>query len=402
MKNISRLSKRYKKCPIFISSRPDDVVQGIDDFSVFRILPLDLESASNLIKKLSFDSGIKSKFIQDLSSGLFDKHESFLSNPLLLSIMLLTYGENAEIPSKLSIFYNQAYEALFQRHDAKKAGYRRERKTSLDIQDFSRVFSLFSLQTYEKRVFKMSRIECLRLIEKSRKSLGEDFKPEDYLSDLLTAACLMIEDGLEIAYSHRSFQEYFVALHISTADPDTQEILINRYWKNMNSDNVIHLLSEINPDLVERVLIVPKLEKLFKEIGVKRFVGITHSAKYIKKLFVSINIEKDGIFLSRDAFEANESSLVIMAIKACGGYVVPSKEYFYKYEMEMLKKYGNGGEKVSFDIVDLSYKSPIMADLLNAQGLFSLAYIRCAYNAFESLKLKHMNRSSSLDELLDI
>ena len=170
---------------------------------------------------------------------------------------------------------------MFQRHDANKAGYSRDRLTKLDIQDFSKVFSIFALQTYEKRAFKMPRTDCITYIEKSRDSLKKDFKPEDYLTDLLSAACLLVEDGLDIAFSHRSFQEYFVALHINNSAPEIQEKLINRYWKNMRSDNVILLLSEINQDLIERVLIVPKLEALFKEIGVKNnTIGITHATKY--------------------------------------------------------------------------------------------------------------------------
>ena len=274
IQEVKKLSNTYPDCPILISSRPDDVFNGIDEFSIFNMLPLTLASATNLVNKLPFDEEIKAKFISNLSDGLFKQHESFLSNPLLLSIMLLTYSENAEIPSKLSLFYNQAYEAIFQRHDANKGGYSRDRKTKLDIQDFARVFSVFALQTYEKRLFKFSRMDCLNFIEKSRKTLNQEFATEDFLDDLLCAACLLLEDGLEIAFSHRSFQEYFVARYIATATPAIQEKLLNRYWKNISNDNVISLLFEINPDLVERLLFIPKLENLFKEIGVKQKVGI--------------------------------------------------------------------------------------------------------------------------------
>lgn len=402
IKQISRLSNKFNKCPIFISSRPDEVFNGIEDFSVFKILPLNLESASSLIEKLPFDSEIKAKFTRDLKGGLFEKHESFLSNPLLLSIMLLTYGENAEIPSKLSIFYNQAYEALFQRHDANKGGYSRSRKTNLDIQDFSRVFSVFALQTYEKRIFKMPRVDCLNFIEKARNNLHKEFEPEDYLSDLLSAACLLIEDGLEIAFSHRSFQEYFVALHISSAPPEIQEKLINRYWKNMTSDNVILLLAEINPDLIERVLLVPKLEKLFTDIGVKKKVGVTHAAKYLKKVYTTLNIEENKLSASMAGIEANLSSIVHLAVYQCKTLKFPNEEYFKKHNEDMFRKYGKEGERVSYKTNKLTYKSPVMSDTLRAKGAFSLAYLQSAYEAYKRLKAKHDNRASSLEELLGI
>jgi hypothetical protein len=56
--------------------------------------------------------------------------------------MLLSYGQSASIPNKISVFYNQAYEALFERHDVLKDGFRRKRLTPLDIQDFARVFAV--------------------------------------------------------------------------------------------------------------------------------------------------------------------------------------------------------------------------------------------------------------------
>lgn len=402
IKQISKLSNKYSDCPIFISSRPDEVFNGIEDFRIYRVLPLDLESASSLVKKLPFDAGVKEKFSNALLEGLFEKHKSFLSNPLLLSIMLLTYGENAEIPSKLSIFYNQAFEALFQRHDANKGGYNRDRSTSLDIQDFSRVFSLFSLQTYEKRAFKMPRTDCLEYISKAGGNLKEKFSSEDYLSDLLSAACLLIEDGLEIAYSHRSFQEYFVALHISLAAPDIQDQLVNRYWKNMTSDNVIYLLSEINPELIERVLIIPKLESLFREIKVKNKVGITHAAKYLKKVYKSLNIDEENLSASMDGIDANVSAIVHLAIHQSGLYEFPDKEYFDRHHKDMLKSYGSESEKVIYKTKELSFKTPIMVDTLNSKGAFSISYLQAAHDTFKIMKKKNDNRVKNLDDLLGI
>lgn len=398
IKQISKLSNQYKKCPIFISSRPDEVFNGLEDFSVFKIEPLNLQSASELINKLPFDRELKSKFIDALVKGLFEKHKSFLSNPLLLSIMLLTYNENAEIPSKLSIFYNQAYEALFQRHDANKGGYKRTRSTELDIQDFSRVFSLFSLLTYDKRIFKMPKTECLTHIERSRDHLGKKFKAEDYLTDLLSAVCLLIEEGLEISYSHRSFQEYFVALHISFASPSVQESLINRYWTNIRSDNVISLLAEINPELVERVLIVPRLEELFNEIGVKKKVGITHTTKYLKRYYKQFHLLDDSLAASRNHEAGNYVNVVHLSIQMCKNYVFPSQNYFKNFCIELKKTHK---EKRTYPTNNLPQRSPLLMDISNGKGAFSKDYLQASFDAYQKLKLKHANPIINLNDLLD-
>ena len=402
LKQIKSLSSKYPDCPIFISSRPDDLFKGIDDFSIYKILPLGLNSANDLIAKLPFDEQVKNKFITDLSNGLFEQHKSFLSNPLLISIMLLTYGENAEIPAKLSIFYNQAYETLFQRHDANKGGYSRHRLTTLDILDFSRVFSLFALQTYEKHLFKMSRTDCLGFIEKSRESFKKDFKSEDFLTDLLSAACLLIEDGLEIAFSHRSFQEYFVAIYITSASPEIQEKLIERYWENIQSENIIGLLCEIDPELVERLLMIPKLEMIFSIIGVKNKIGVTHVAKYIKYLFSEIQIEQGKVSAILYADKISLSSVVDLSVKHCQTYCFPGKNYFEKRRAELAEKYGNGDNSLYYTTDEMSYRTPILADVISSKGAFSVEYLQSALDAFTILKLKHENKSQNLDELLGI
>jgi predicted NACHT family NTPase len=400
---ILTISNKFPDCPMFISSRPDDVFNGIDDFNIFTVLPLSLDTAINLIKKLPFDEEIKTKFNHDLSNGLFEKHKSFLSNPLLLSIMLITYGENAEIPSKLSVFYNQAYEALFQRHDANKGGYSRKRLTNLDILDFSRVFSLFALQTYDKRLFKMPRTVCLDYIEKSRNNLEKDFSAEDYLSDLLSAACLLLEDGLEIAFSHRSFQEYFVALHISSVSPEIRGKLIDRYWPKMRSDNVINLLLEINPELVERVLLLPKLEKLFSSIGVKKKVGIMHTARYFKNIYKSLIFNKGRTSAEYKVSEACADDIVHMAVVHCKTYHLPEKSYFESFNNDLYKKYNKEGrQSTRYLTKDLSYKSPVLSDVMKGKGAFSIDYLQAAFEAYKKLKLKHENCSQNLDELLGI
>jgi predicted NACHT family NTPase len=401
LKQIKTLSRRYPKCPIFISSRPDNVFNGVDDYSIFEVMPLNLTSAVDLIERLPFDKIIKKKFIENLSGGLFEKHSSFLSNPLLLSIMLLTYSENAEIPSKLSIFYNQAYEALFRRHDAYKGGYTRDRLTDLDIQDFSRVFSLFALQTYEKGLFKMPRTDCLLFIERSRDSLCKSFTTENYLSDLLSAACLLLEDGLDIAFSHRSFQEYFVALHISQASPEIQEKLIDRYWLKLSSDNVIPLLLEINPELVERVLFVPQLEKLFSKVGIKRKVGITHTAKYFKSVFKSLNIEKNR--LSATAKDNEVFHLLLrLVISHSKTYTFPSEKYFKAHNTKIYEKYAKNKRRIQFKTENMTFKTPVLVDILNGKGAFSIIYFQAGYDAFQMLKKKHENRSQNINDLLGI
>ena len=396
---IEELSNRFPDCPIFISSRPDDEFSGKDDFALYKISPLKLASATNLVQKLPFDQEIKAKFIADLKGGLFSTHESFLSNPLLLSIMLLTYGENAEIPTKLSIFYNQAYEALFQRHDANKGGYSRKRLTSLDIQDFSRVFALFSLLTYERKTLKMSRMQCLMYIENSRKLLQKDFVAESYLVDLMSAACLMIEDGLEIAFSHRSFQEYFVAVQIASSQPEIQRKLISRYWHLLRSDNVMQLLLEINPDLVERELFIPVLEKLFSDLGVKNEVGITHYLKFVKLGYRKFDVTQDTVYASVPSQTAAAIDVMKLLVKHSGYQLDPDR---LKSSRDGFLRFCVGHAEVSFFTKNLTRNDEFFLQLKDSYGVFSMEYLKIGWANFKKTRNKHEKSVAALENLLGI
>lgn len=145
---ILEISRTFALNSIVVSGRPDDRFLSWRTFTVSKIQPMDKLQVVELINKLEYDRGTKKRFISKINTGLYDTHESFLSTPLLAILMLLTYEENANIPDKMHLFYSKAFETLFHKHDAMKEQYDRQRKSSLQIDDFEKVFSIFCLKTY--------------------------------------------------------------------------------------------------------------------------------------------------------------------------------------------------------------------------------------------------------------
>ena len=91
---------------------------GWNQFEELYSNPLSKEQALSLIKKIEYDQNIKEKFYKELDEYLYDKYETFASNPLLLTIMLLTFESRVSIPDKLNDFFEQAFTTLFHTHDA--------------------------------------------------------------------------------------------------------------------------------------------------------------------------------------------------------------------------------------------------------------------------------------------
>ncbi len=285
LKEIKNITIRYPNVNIVLTTRPDILMSELDVFSIFTIQPLTLDKSLQLIDKLPADEDLKNKFSKDLKIGLYEKHESFLSNPLLLSIMMLTYGYSADIPNKSSIFYNQAFEALFQRHDSFKGAYKRKRETNLDIQEFSKVFSIFCILTYEDRKSKFTKDEVISYLQNTKSITDLEFDNDAFYVDLLQSVSLLIEDGMSVYFTHRSFQEYFASKFIVESEKDLKISLLNKYMKYARTDDVFELSREQDKDFIDFEIIQPFIDKLKDEIGLKKNIGITNYLRYIKKMW---------------------------------------------------------------------------------------------------------------------
>lgn len=394
---LRQLSAKYDQNLIIISSRPDNEFSGWQTFSVMEINPLTLKQACELVEKLPYDPELKRKFVKDLRLSLFSKHQSFLSNPLLLSIMLITYGMSADIPTKISVFYNQAYEALFQRHDALKGGYQRDRLCNLDIQDFGRVFACFALQTYDKRAFQFSKTEALHYLEKCKDLLSFDFNSGSFLTDALQAVCLLVEDGLFLSFSHRSFQEYFTASFIADATPQVQKRLIEKFQKGISNDSVLALLYEMKPELVEAMLIIPNLEALQNFIGMRKKLGMRHYVRYIRAEYSILMLhrnEVEGWIYAKNARSYHD--IVSFALYHCGQLVEWPGYERGSINVSTVRE----APTTQLDIASLPAASAVFRELASGNHLLSFKALEYALKAKTALIEKHRRLDQSIDEIL--
>lgn len=267
---IIRITNKYDNNHYIVSSRKNNMLErGWDNFCDFTMEPLNKRKAIQLIKNLNYDEDIKNKFLNQLQEDLFKKHKSFCSNPLLLTIMLLTYQEFAEIPDKLHIFYGRAFDVLYSRHDATKGSFVREKrleKQGLASDDFKHVLSTFSAISYSDSKIFFEHDSLIDYIQKAKEYTDLKFDSNDFLVDLVEAVCILTLDGSEYKYQHRSFQEYFTAKFINNLTDDEQKEFLNALLEeNSNSlrtDTVFTMLFEMNQTKLEKNLIIPALETL--------------------------------------------------------------------------------------------------------------------------------------------
>lgn len=272
-RKLDRFCDRNSNNYFIISSRPYSEFVEFQRFSVLRLCNLSKEQALSLVRKLEFDKEIKSRFLAALDAGLFERHRSFASNPLLLNIMLLTFDNYAEIPEKLHLFYSNAFETLYSKHDATKAGYRREMRSSLSYDSFRKVFAYFCFVTYYQSKYEMTHEELLSFLKKVSKSINTvDFDAENYILDLVNSICVLYKEGVSYKFTHRSFQEYFTAIFLrDLSDQSMKKMgleLIRKDYYRASHDSVFSMLRDMAEQRFEQNILLPYIIEFDASIGV--------------------------------------------------------------------------------------------------------------------------------------
>ncbi|SCZ10817.1 NACHT domain-containing protein [Alkaliphilus peptidifermentans] len=283
---------KYNENYYIISSRPNDTFISLQRFTVIESLDFSKEQAISLVEKLDYDKPIKERFLEELKSNLYDNHKSFASNPLLLNIMLLTFDNYAEIPEKLHIFYSNAFETLYSKHDATKGGYKREMLSKLSYDNFKRIFAKFCFTTYIKNCYEFTIDELIDYMNDVLKTTEVECNIQFYINDLIHAICALYLDGNKYKFTHRSFQEYFTAVYLKELSDVQQSkvsvYLIENRGFGYKHDKVFDMFYDMAKDRFERNIIIP----LLKELENKMDRNDERYLEYFRSLVEGISIKQ--------------------------------------------------------------------------------------------------------------
>lgn len=270
-KDLEAFIKSYSGNTVFITSRPVYAFVSYTKFSLFDIEPLSKPQALTLVKKLDFwDEKGKADFLVALDSKLYFSHTQFASNPLLLTIMLMTYSAFGEVPAKMHVFYSKAYETMARLHDATKGSYQRPLHTGLTPEDFAKYFAQFCARTYSEEVLDFTEMTFASYMNKVISHIPgtKEIKAKDFLLDLTDNLCIMYGEGEKYYFIHRSFQEYFAAVHFAS-DYDEKLTTVGDFFEKQQhrsySDRTFDMLYDMIPEKVERYIFLPYLQRLIAE-----------------------------------------------------------------------------------------------------------------------------------------
>lgn len=268
-RKIEEFRSTYPECSILLTSRDFTEIENIHGFRIIRTRALGRQEAISVLEKLDYDEDVRDALIEYIQSEDTSQHTYFLENPLLVTIMLLTFDQSKDIPKKRSAFYKRAYEALYERHDGSKGIYRRDHHAGLPLDEFERLFSIFCYGTYINGKIDLDEMQLISLMRESAKISGLDVEATDVAKDAYESVCLLVKEGHDYTFCHRSFQEYFVAVFLRDYRGGEAQQIYARALEASQGENVLEFINEMDQTTLEREFVIPKLRSLIKRISRK-------------------------------------------------------------------------------------------------------------------------------------
>jgi hypothetical protein len=262
---IDTLRRKHEKLRIVATSRPDSGIAACPQFHVVRLSDLEGNEFEAVIHKLLDEGGLATQLIRQVQQHKGGIRE-LLITPLLVTLLVIRYKSFQELPEQLSDFYDSLFQLLLQRHDGVKPGYKRPRKCAINDYQYRQGFEALCSLAKKHQGGKLDHATIYSISENALKDASITADADHFLNDIVKITCLIVKDGEEYRFIHRSVQEYYAASYIRRK-PDV--VVQNLYPKIFAEprcwrfEQELHFLSEIDPYRYHKFCVLPYLRNLF-------------------------------------------------------------------------------------------------------------------------------------------
>ena len=272
--SLNSFINTYDKNKFILTTRPYSDIEHLPLFHNYFVKRLDKDNGEIegfIHKQLQNETELALKIVESVKGNKSVYIESFLTNPLLLSLYILTFQSDSSVPSEKSVFYRRVINVLFSEHDSKtKLGYPREKLTKLNQQQFEEVLKSFCFISYFESKFSWESDYVTEKLMRIKQNLNIiPFDNNDLIKDLKLALALWVDDNGMMSFAHRSLQEYFAALSIKhlnqIQNKRIYEKIITRFSsiRSLNEvENFLSLCEEMDVINFKKYYLLPLLYEL--------------------------------------------------------------------------------------------------------------------------------------------
>lgn len=267
----------YNKNTFVITSRPGsnaESLQRFDNFYVENLSDKQIKEFINLQYKNHDNKESIGKIISVIEKNENKDYKDYLSNPLLLSMFIFTFNNYPELPKNKSKFYWNVFETLCTRHDTftKKGAWQHERKSKLQSEEFEKILKWFSFTSLFNGKYSFDSEFLKSSLSKIKSNLGLEVDVDNLVYDLHVSLSILILDGVNYTFPHKSLQEYFAALLIKELNEDQKKEVYEKKFAELKSNttggnlNFFRLCFENDKVSFSKYVILPNAKKLITSI----------------------------------------------------------------------------------------------------------------------------------------
>lgn len=277
---ITKIVRNYSQVEILITSRPGAISQHLgDSFEIHQceVAPISPSEHGEFFQRIGVDTDTKQRLLSAIGRSRAEI-KALLSTPLMLTLLVKTCGAQQDLPDTLPEFYDSLFNVLSSTHDGTKPGYVRQKATNLGNTDLEKLFCTFSFAS--KELFKKNSLSHRQLEEaftNASRICDISCSLEGFKTDITETICLMVKDGLDTAFIHKSIQEYYAARFIHTLEDKNQACAI---LTEIGNNSIFDWMSEI------------QFLEDFKDRSYENIIGMPHAHKLLDELCLKSNKTK--------------------------------------------------------------------------------------------------------------
>lgn len=266
---------------IIITSRPDRSLNPFNNFTFFRIEPLDFNLTKKLIRHYENNSERSNKLINEINKDylVFNKkgtkksYFQLLKNPLLLSMLCLTFKHNENIPEGKSEYFDQVFDALYSENDSMKySNYCHAKTSNLNKRGFKFLLEHLGEYAYSEDKYSFTNSEFEKTIEQiidtyfviERMTLDNRLpESENIIYDLTIAIPMFYIVDNKYTWIHKSFSEYFFSRYLARQDEKNKLAKVSKIIRDAskmsNAYDILDFYTEYDKNFFEKQFVAPFL-----------------------------------------------------------------------------------------------------------------------------------------------
>jgi energy-coupling factor transporter ATP-binding protein EcfA2 len=318
--DIEEFVDNYSKNIFVLTSRPGSNAESLQRFDNYYVQALNAIQIENFIKQ-QFKNHDNEKSLDRILSVIKkpenQDYSDYLANPLLLSMFIFTFNVYPELPKYKNKFYWNVFDTLCTKHDSftKKGFWLHERKSNLLNDDFENILKWLSYATIFKGKYNFDYEYLKPLLSEILSKLGLKCNIENLIYDLTVSISILIQDGTEYTFPHKSLQEYFTASLIKGLNEQQKQKIYSEKFGHLEDFttggkiNLYKLCQEMDKIYFTKMFLVPKAENFISKLDISSDENLTLSFFSIASPFFMFNTENkvsaytQGIYLE-DSFLA--------------------------------------------------------------------------------------------------